>query len=411
MLHTAARIVLLGAVAAPYAGLAQSPFEPVVKDERQRQIVEQIQEAQAADGPFSDALIGPLTALGLFYREGGDRVLAGGAIDQARQVVRVNYGLHSLEEVPLIRLAIENDEAIGDVTTAWSLERELLDLVARHPDDEQAVSILTQIGDKRMDLLRRYLSGEFPPQIVLGCYYRDRRFEDLYFADQREDQCTSGSRDNVRRSLLTEARSYYTKAIGTLIRSGGYSSPELPELEMRVIRNSYDASAYTEGRRSYRRLMSYQAANGQAWLDRVTTAIELADWDLQFAQHAGTIVLNGVLHIYTEARRLLEQKGVEQASIDELFTPKIPVMLPTFRPNPLASERTPESTGYIDVGFRITKYGRSQRVRVLDSTTNATTAAEQKLVHSIKAGRFRPRPTGDRYEDTVPVVVRYYVSE
>src|SRR5262245_1858699 len=129
MFRTAARIVLCGAVAVPCVGLAQPTSDFVVNDERQQQIVDEIREVQAENGAFSEELIAPLTALGLFYREGGDRVLARGAIDQARQVVRANYGLHAMEEAPLMRQAIENDEAIGQYTSAWNLEQQLLDLV------------------------------------------------------------------------------------------------------------------------------------------------------------------------------------------------------------------------------------------------------------------------------------------
>ena len=411
MFHAAARVLLFGAVAAPYVGLAQSASELVVNDERQRQIVDEIRQVQAESGAFSDELIAPLTALGLFYREGGERILARGAIDQARQVVRANYGLHALEEAPLMRQAIDDDEAIGQFTAAWKLEQQLLDIAARHPDDERTAPILAEIGDRRTDLLRHYLSGEIPPQIVLGCYYRERGLSDWPFNPISERQCNSGSRDTAIRALRSEARAYYLKAIGTLLRTEGRASPELEDLEMRVIKNSFDASAYAVGRSSYRRLMSYQAANAARWLDRVTTAIELADWDLQFGQGAGTIFLDNVLREYAEARHLLERGGVEQESIDALFTPDIPVMLPTFQPNPLASKQAPESTQHIDVAFRITKYGRSQHVTVLDETTNVPAAAEQKLLRTIKLGRFRPRPTAGGYEDSVPVVLRYWLND
>lgn len=411
MFRSAASIVVFGAVVAPHVCPAQPPSDLAVNDERQRQIVDEIRQVQAENGAFSDELIAPLTALGLFYREGGDRVLARGAIDQARQVVRANYGLHALEEAPLMRQAIENDEAIGQFTSAWNLEQQLLDIVARHPEDGRTASILTEVGDRRTTLLEHYLSGELPPQIVLGCYYRERMFENALFTPPSERQCYSGSRDTAVQALRTEARSYYLRAIGTLLRTEGQSSPALQPLERRVIANSYDASVYSAGRSSYRRLMNYEAANVEPWLARVTTAIELADWDLMFGQGAGTIFLDEVLHEYAEARRLLEQGGVERASIDELFTPSIPIMLPTFRPNPLASKRTPESTAYVDVAFRITKYGRSQHVRILDSTTNVSAAAELKLVRLIKGGRFRPRPSEGGYEDSVPVVVRYYFND
>jgi hypothetical protein len=79
-------------------------------------------------------------------------------------------------------------------------------------------------------------------------------------------------------------------------------------------------------------------------------------------------------------------------------------------PNPLASNETQESSGYIDIAFEITKYGTSRRIEILDTTTNATDAAKDRLVRVISRSRFRPRLTGDRFAFS-PVVVRYYLND
>jgi hypothetical protein len=412
--RAAAGALLLGIFAAPHGSSAQPLFEPVAKDEQQRRIVDEIRDEQTENGPFSRGLIAPLRALGLLYREDGDPGLAIGAIEQARQVVRANYGLHSLEETPLLEQAIEANEAGRQFTTAWQLEQQLLELAERHLDDVRTAPILDHIGDKRMAILARYLGGELPPQIVLGCYYADPRFY-----PEGSGKCTSGSRDMVIARLLWQARSYYTTAIDTLVRNGRFASPELHDLEMKVLRNSYAAcqpgvawcAGYEAGRESYRRLMSYNTANGASWLTRVETAVELADWDLVFSQHQGTIALDGVLDVYDQARRLLAQKGVEQASIDALFSPRVPIAIPTIVAKALVTQRTPQSTGYVDVAFRITKYGRSQRVKVLETTLNATNAEQDRIVRAIRTTRFRPLLVDGGYPDFVPVVARYFVND
>jgi hypothetical protein len=98
-------------------------------------------------------------------------------------------------------------------------------------------------------------------------------------------------------------------------------------------------------------------------------------------------------------------------SIDAVFSPLTPVVIPAFLPNPLVSKETPESTGYIDVAFDVSKYGRSLRVEILDTTTNATNAAKDRLVRLILRSRFRPRVIDGQFGRTPPIVVRYYVNE
>src|SRR4051794_10215617 len=64
---------------------------------------EKIRIAQLEDGPNSAEIIAPLTALGLLYQETGERRLAVAALTQAVAAVRINYGLFSMDQVPLIR--------------------------------------------------------------------------------------------------------------------------------------------------------------------------------------------------------------------------------------------------------------------------------------------------------------------
>jgi hypothetical protein len=102
--------------------------------------------------------------------------------------------------------------------------------------------------------------------------------------------------------------------------------------------------------------------------------------------------------------------SVAQESIDRLFSPDIPVVLPAFLPNPLITSDV-ASTGHIDVAFEVDKYGRSHRFQILDTTDNSTVAAEKRLEQLIKRSRFRPKLINGQFADTAPIVVRYYLNE
>src|SRR5262245_23891882 len=62
-------------------------------------LLNQIQEILSRDGPYSYDLLEPLTQLGLLYQESDDEVLALVTLERAVHIVRVNKGLHSLEQV------------------------------------------------------------------------------------------------------------------------------------------------------------------------------------------------------------------------------------------------------------------------------------------------------------------------
>ena len=93
-----------------------------------------------------------------------------------------------------------------------------------------------------------------------------------------------------------------------------------------------------------------------------------------------------------------------------MFSPPLPLVLPTFEPNPLVAGPAEESTGYIDVAFTITQLGEPRRMRIVDATSNATEAAKKDLVALISSSRFRPRLVRGEFGAS-PVQVRYYLNE
>jgi hypothetical protein len=387
-------------VAAPYEGFSQPAFEPSADDEQQKQIIDTIQREQSEKGPYSADLIGAFTALGLLYEERGLHDPAAMALKSAQGVVRVNYGLRSFDQAPLIEQLIRGEEARGNAAAVWDLEQELLNLVRQNPDDLRTVPILHEIADKRLDVLRRYDAGEeIPPQITLGCYYKVKTI----LADA--GNCYSGSKSDAVRSILSEAQNYYAIAINALLKQKLYSSDELRELEMQLVRSSFQFGAPRTGRDSLRRLLAYEVANSEPWLSQIDALIQIADWDVLCDSN------QTALKMYEVAYQQLEREGTAEASVEQRFSPKTPVVLPAFLPNPLVSDETRDSTGYIDAAFEITAYGTSRRVEILDTTTNATRAAKKRFVQMILRSRFRPMTTNGKFAETAPIVVRYYLKE
>jgi tetratricopeptide (TPR) repeat protein len=404
---SAASILCLAALIASPVVHCQLPFEPIAYDDRQAEIVDDIRAEQTLNGVYSAALVEPLTALSFLYQESGDHTLAIAAIERALQVQRVNYGLRTLDQAPLIQQWIDNAERMGDVAMAWDLEQALIALVHRHPNDLRAVPILREFGDKRMDLLVRYAKGELPPQVVLGCYYDP--VEDPFSIDRRV--CHSGSRRVAIQAILREAQSYYRDAIRVMQRNDLYSSEELRELEMEVVRTSY-LHGYDPGvgRRSLTRVLAYDVASNAPAETRVASLVQMADWDLMFAN--GRTENGAVLANYETAYRELEKAGGSQTSIVETFSPETPVVLPAFLPSPLKGcEQAAESKSHIDVAFEIDKFGKSDRIKVVGSTDDVTNAAKRNLVRVIARSRFRPQFAAGQVAEDAPVVVRYCLDE
>jgi hypothetical protein len=438
----------------PHPSLA---LEPDLEDDR---LLDQVQETLSRDGPYSLALLEPLTRLGELYQESEDHALALATLERAVQVVRINRGLHSLDQVPLLRQIIRIEEVRGNDAGAWDREQKLLALVRRHRDDLRTVAVLRDIADKQMEVLARVLAGKRPPQVLLGCFYQQ-------WPNRDGGSCHAGSRSTVIQGMLAEAQRNYADAIGVMLHNGLYGSDELRELELQVLhgvdllrslnhdgrgypvpmvpghvqasslepwrsrmapvaalvdwqlataesmgdddgadalpRHASMMDPYQRGRQSLQRLYEYSAASSSR-LEQADAMVQLADWDLLHSRNGHAV------DSYVETLMALHDAGVDQASIDELFAPAVPVVLPAFNPNPLVGEESTAATGHIDVGFQITKYGRARAIEIRDAA-NASSAAQNRLVALLKRNRFRPRATAGQIAEATPVLLRYHLYE
>ena len=315
-----------------------------------------------------------------------------------------------------------------------------------------------------MQVLASVIAGDRPPEVVLGCFYKQ-------WPTSADGSCEAGSKSTVVQGMLAEAQRTYLEAIAVMLRQGLYDSDDLRSLELEVLRGvdlmrsryykgptarpgpmapAYIGASnlepwrsrmaavtelaewelpypnepslqaddddhvttkqvhimdpYHRGRQSLRRLYAYSAASEGSPAQQADAVVQMADWDLLYSHNSQAI------ESYELAHAMLEQDGAAETSVEQLFGPPTPIVLPAFQPNPLARDEARAETGFIDVEFEITKYGRSRAVEILDDA-NATHAAKQDLVALIRSSRYRPRLTEGAFADAVPVRVRYYLYE
>lgn len=193
--------------------------------------------------------------------------------------------------------------------------------------------------------------------------------------------------------------------------AGVESSQEAARRKLRV---QDMTNRYQQGRESFRRAIAYREAAARRtanedtargrpleWTKQLEAYLQLADWDLLYSA-------NGVaVDAYTQVHEMLQSADAEPLRA-EIFSPAVPVVLPAFRLNPLA---TPVSARYIDAAFEITRYGVGRRIEIIGSSPAVSDAAQADLVKLIKSNRFRPRAVDGALARAAPVVVRYYLSD
>ena len=397
-------IFAVAAAVASAAASAQSELDAAAN--RQRQLVDSIEREVSRGGAYSEELIAPLSELALLYQEADDRALASATIERALQVVRANYGLHSLAQAALISRLVANEAAAGNHETAWEVEDELLTLAKRHPEDLRTVAIFREIGDRRVGLY----SHELPLSVVCrghsnaaGC----REGSNEFAAGSVRSLVNEFSVGSVRSLVNAGAMNDWGDAINVLLRNRFYDSQELRELEQKLIAlGSCDVA-----RESYRRLMFYDEANAETWLNRAATIVRAADSELVCSQNQRPALKRAALERYREAYELLERNAVARASIDGLFAPEAPIRLTGSLPArayPMPSAAPSDAFGHIDIAFEITKYGRAQGIDIVDATPNCTDDEKHNVFLFVRDGLYRPRAANGAIADGSRVVWRYY---
>jgi hypothetical protein len=201
---------------------------------------------------------------------------------------------------------------------------------------------------------------------------------------------------------------YYTQSINIILRNEGYTNSELPMLLTDLLESSYAFRKPWLGERSLRFLLAYQGTNDEPLPLQIDTLTQMADWKLLFSR--SRTVSEAALDLYERVYRLAaSQQRLEPVS-DAFFSPEIPVVLPAFLPNPLATEQTAATRGHIDVAFDVTQFGKSKRIDVIDMAQNATRADKRALVHLILRSRFRPQVVDGEFDKT-RVAFRYYLND
>jgi hypothetical protein len=462
---------LVAVAALSGTALSQASSETDRVDDKDR-IAEEMLAAQAKEGPRSAALIELFKELGVLYETEGRYELATAALEQARQLVRANYGLHTLDQVPLLQQAMANQQAASNFAMVRALEEELLDLAGRHPDDVRSAAIYRDAGRRRMEVLRRFVAGEAPGEVYpeAGVY--------------------SFWRDDMIRDLAADAQIHYADAAAVMLRNRRYASDELRDSEMEIVRasdvirrlarplrwNSTMAGAQATmqqntfssvSRNRLNRNQEERRLHNPALQERMNTLTELAnraavpDAPGAAQDFAGNLRGDGIVSPYQLGRDsyarviaydelvlgdsadaaslrnrleaylqladwdlLYSQNGVafdQYARVHELLesTPiGEPLIAEIFAPSlpivlPVFSQSplaTLESPRYIDVSFEITKFGESRRVEIVGAAPDVSDAARDELLSLVKSARFRPRVTDGELGRAAPVVVRYYLN-
>ncbi len=400
--------------------------------------VESIGDQESEEGPYSTQLVQDLFSAGNLSQQLGDHEQAMDFFQRAQSVIRINEGLETLSQIPIMEAMVASTYAQGKLREADDLQDALFSLKQGSYGERSVSMVPTMInfGQWHMDaFLER-------SNILLNV---DRMNVVRFMSDPGNYIHEYDPRDTPLMNLYT-AQETLLNAIDILVSKREYFHPQMLEAE-RLLLKSYLLSMHRENilyepdfylTRKKRKTGSRLNTNsmelnesreyklGQSSHNRTVTFIrndpdldpgelaramlEAADWHLLFERKVKAAdEYQAVYDYFADIPQLA-------ASVQDILYPSRPVVLPTYLPPPNSREKLDigpnepvDYFGYFDVSFRVDKFGKAKRIKILDQGGDISSNLEIRMKQYLRKVLFRPF-FKDGEPDTSTRTYRYYVG-
>lgn len=374
-----------------------------------------IRETEDRFGPYHPSLSEDSLALARLYQSEGRHQEAVAAFERAFHVTRVNGGLFDIRQHIILRGMIDSYIALEEFAKADEKQQYLFYLYRRNYRNDETAMLPAMIewADWNVNLHLRESAaapplypderglgrGVLPPRLALA--------QDLYYgvletlarsADLQDPRLVSTERKLAALHYVVD-RERTRQLAFTLAMAGGYD-PLRQDLDQGASAHFYNGSDALKRAIAW----SSNAPNPESG-DIAERILELGDWYLLFDRR------DAALETYEEAFAVLRAASLPEQEIERIMTPGMPVQVPAI-PAPPAEGIPADYKGYIDVEFRLSKFGMASRPQIISAPAveGAYEDIEKELLRTIRSCKFRPKFVGGAVASEETVRLRYYYT-
>ena len=361
-----------------------------------------IADLKAEAGPHARELIEVHLSLGLSLQQAGEHGRAVDALQQAMQAVRVNDGLYSMIQAPILEGIIDSHIALNATD---ELRRDYEYLFWLHQRNYGAgnaalIPVITRIGQWYFDLY-----NFSPPHTTV---------EPLVAADDLYAKALDILPDDALSAQ--QARILYRVAVVNHHIAEEVQDPMLSHREIReamiphgrpspylnatAVRQYYADQSFCKGKRSLKRVVrSYEARLPETLAEYARALVFMGDW-LTVQRR----VTEGA-RMYRKAWDALAAHDAPPPLAHELFGEPQPV-----EQLPIPGEQEPEvraDSYYVDALLDVPESGWPRNIRVMSIHPPDEPALLKRAERGIAATRYRPRYRDGRPVATTDVPLRF----
>ena len=351
-----------------------------------------LEDLEIEGGAWSMQIAQELTSLGDLLQAQGDHQQAIEIYDRAVHINRVNDGLFSTAQVPLIERIVNGHVALGQWQAADDRKQYAFYVQSRafSIDDPRMIDVFDNLARWNIASFYRGID-ENPGPRLLQTYLLFRTATEsvvAHFGTQDPRYLTflrkeAGAADMLNRYTLPGEN------IGTRM------NPELRLTSEFIGESTRPRGRNNEGQRALQRIVDYYSdpelpANSETLLARAMAVAELADWYLIADRR------QAAMRTYEEAYNLLASTENSEELLQQVFGEV--VFIPTY--SNFDAQRMeaygvgPDSgarMGYVDIAFDVNQYGRLNNFEILDLVPAELSRADIQVLNSIRSTLVRPK--------------------
>ena len=344
---------------------------------------------EADGGAWDRALTEELSALGSLQQQLGDHPAAIDTLSRAMHINRINEGLHTLGQVPLVERMIDSYAALGDWPNVDLYQNYLyfVQQKAYGSDDPRLIPVLHKLGVWNLEAFSLGfgdpLGGRLSTAQLL--FNAATRMVGMHFG-RDDERYVSNLRSIARSAYLVSMNPETISEIG---RPEFRSSQEILRDQLNEI-EPIEISGFRAGQDALQEIVDIYREKGDSPYLLAEALANLADWQLMFSRGRMADEL------YAEAWQILAELEDSEELIDRLFGQVRPI--PTFASLPTnlllgssdSQKRPSLHHDYADIRFGVNQNGAPRDVEVLTEESEGNGRQLSRLRREVLRSTFRP---------------------
>ncbi|WP_091508841.1 energy transducer TonB [Microbulbifer yueqingensis] len=392
---------------APPPAFIEAATQPLQPEKPRRQLrpseaVEnyrkRIEEMEAEYGAYGAGIDEQLVGLATALQRSGAHEEAISEFRRAMLINRVNEGLYSLNQVPMIESMIDSQVALNQWDDANDNQQYLFWLHEQNygETDPRMLPVIERLSDwhlkayveeKGETLFEHLISATNLYQLAVDIITQNFGADDL-----RLVQALRGLKVTNYYLFTYKGEPQQAVMVNTSFGPGDPNAPRRAELD------HYKMASFSSGKDALARIVDVYEQNPQSPPAASAKAIvELGDWYMMFNKW------HSAKETYGKAYHALWDNGATNQEIEDIFGH--PAALPDL---PMLDEDgNGLANAYVTVSYDVTAYGKARNIQVISSSPGDTVSIRARARNVIKRAKFRPRFENGEPVDTVGIVQRF----